>query len=73
MPDGDVYEEELASGADGDGPDMASLTFNDTPARQRPAGRVYRFRAFPTEAELLRLERTARRAARDADPAVSEP
>ncbi|CAK0901948.1 unnamed protein product, partial [Prorocentrum cordatum] len=73
MPDGDVYEEELASEAGDDGPDMAWLTFNDTPARQRPAGRVYRFRALPAEAELLRLERTAKRAARDADPAVSEP
>ncbi|CAK0822777.1 unnamed protein product [Prorocentrum cordatum] len=72
-PDGDVYEEELASGADGDGPDMASLTFGAAPARQRPAGRVYRFRAYQAEAELLQLVRTARRAARDADLAVSEP
>ncbi|CAK0881076.1 unnamed protein product [Prorocentrum cordatum] len=65
--------EELASGADGDGHDMASLTLGATPARQRPAGRVYRFRAYPTEAELLQLVRAARRAARDADLVVSEP
>ncbi|CAK0804569.1 unnamed protein product, partial [Prorocentrum cordatum] len=72
-PDGDVYDEERASGADGDGPDQASLTFGATPARQRPAGRVYRFRAYPSEAELLDMVRVARCEMRASGVDVAEP
>ena len=58
-PDGDIYDEELASGEDGDGPNMVSLTFGATPARQRPPGRVYRFRTYPTEVELMQMVRAS--------------